>query len=118
MNANMAEGGRSSKTSYEDSYYGKSVKGLTPTKALQIEALRKGDGTLALLLNSKQGDTMKAASLYAELKFADAESEMQRHIALDLHHKGVIEKQLTEGRVPEFIPLKAEREEDMETQDW
>ena len=80
----MAEGGKN-QTSIEDTFYGKTVSILTLQRALQYAAIKGGHGELALLLNTKQGDSIRAAEKYSELKFANAESEAERRMAMELH---------------------------------
>ena len=72
--------------SYVDTPFGKYVKGLTPTTALQMQAVRQQDGALALLLNTKKSDSIKAAEKYSEMKNAEKEGAMERHMCMDLHH--------------------------------
>ena len=66
------------------------VTSLNSTAALQMQAIRQGDGELALLLNSKKDDTLKAASMYTQLN-------LEKHITLDNHHVNMVQEAKSKG---------------------
>ena len=53
--------------------------------ALQYAAVNKGNGELAILLNVKQNEAIKAAEVYSELKYASEEGQAERRMALETH---------------------------------
>ena len=69
------------------------VQGLDSQAALQFQAIRQGDGELAILLNTKKGDSLKAAATYSQLKFATGEANLENRMALDLHKQEMIERE-------------------------
>ena len=104
-------------TLYVDTPFGKYVKGLTPTTALQMQAVRQQDGALALLLNTKKSDSIKAAEKYSELRYADKEGSLERHITMDLHHQQMIERQHEQEKekkkqkaLPEYVTISSDDE--------
>ena len=103
--------------SYVDTPFGKHVKGLTPTTALQMQAVRQQDGALVLLLNTKKSDSIKAAEKYSLMKNAEKEGAMERHMCMDLHHQGMVEKKEQQQQqkpnqkalpYPEFVTISDE----------
>ena len=58
-----------------------------------VQAMRQGDRELAILLNTKIGDSLKAAASYSELKFATGEANVRNRMALDLHKQEMMERQ-------------------------
>ena len=71
--------------SYEETMHGKYVKGLDGKEVLQLEAIKQGEGALALLLNSKPNQAKEVAETFAEIKFVGAEQEVEMKIALEQH---------------------------------
>ena len=60
------------------------ISGLTPTTVLQLEAVKRGQGELALLFPSKQ--PVVAAKVLAKLKQEDKDAEMLRYLKLQNSH--------------------------------
>ena len=83
------------------------VHGINPQAALQLEAIRQGDGELAILLNSKKGESIKAASTYNELKYVTEEANFEHKITLDLHKQELMERQIKVKQEGEKEKLKA-----------
>ena len=72
---------------YEDTSYGRFVKGLEGKQVLQLEAIKQGDGALALLLNGKPNQAQEMAETFAGIKFVGAEQEVEMKIAMEKHMK-------------------------------
>ena len=52
-----------------------------------MQAVRQQDGALTLLLNTKKSDSIKAAEKYSEMRNAEEEGDLERHICMDLCHR-------------------------------
>ena len=76
---NMSE----NKVKFEDSSKGFYVENISSKEALQLEALRRGEPELCLLLSSKKPE--KAAQEYVKLKDIYLDEALERKITYEKH---------------------------------
>ena len=105
IDAKMAENKNEVSSSFRTSTV--QISGLNPTSALQMQAIRQGDGELAILLDTKKSERMEAAATYTQLS-------LQKHITLDVHHHemkeqarlGQSKQEALPAAVPEYIAIE------------
>ena len=76
---------KKNKTFYEvkDGNHHQVVTGISPTNVLQLEAVKRGDSELALLLPCK--DSLEAAAQYHEMRCYEKDKEFLKQIQLQNH---------------------------------